>query len=132
MEMVAREKRTAESDLEMLKDKVKVILKEKLELENNMNMIQKHELTRLNELEQKFSEVSEQYIKAKEELANLRVTEINLNEQLSSANQGRQNFKEQYLEMREVNKDLKLHFSKLQQRIDELENRDRDHGYHFQ
>jgi hypothetical protein len=39
MEMVAREKRTAESDLEMLKDKVKVILKEKLELENNMNMI---------------------------------------------------------------------------------------------
>jgi len=26
---------------------------------------------------------------------------------------GRQNFKEQYLEMREVNKDLKLHFSKL-------------------
>ena len=132
MEMVAREKRTAESDLEMLKDKVKVILKEKLELENNMNMIQKHELTRLNELEQKFSEVSEQYIKAKEELANLRVTEINLNEQLSSANKGRQNFKEQYLEMREVNKDLKLHFSKLQQRIDELENRDRDHGYHFQ
>lgn len=31
--------------------------------------------------------------------------------------------------MREVNKDLKLHFSKLQRRIDELEARDREHGY---
>ena len=31
--------------------------------------------------------------------------------------------------MREVNKDLKLHFSKLQQRIDELETRDRAQGY---
>lgn len=57
--------------------------------------------------------MSEQYIKAKEELAALRVTEMNLSEQLSQVNQGRQNFKEQYLEMREVNKDLKLHFGKL-------------------
>lgn len=31
--------------------------------------------------------------------------------------------------MREVNKDLKLHFSKLQKRIDELEARDCDEGY---
>ena len=70
-------------------------------------------MTRLDELENKFSEVTDQYIKAKEELAQLRVTEINLNEQLEQSNQGRQNFKEQYLEMREVNKDLKLHLSKL-------------------
>ena len=31
--------------------------------------------------------------------------------------------------MREVNKDLKLHFGKLQQRLDELQTRDKDHGY---
>jgi len=31
--------------------------------------------------------------------------------------------------MREVNKDLKLHFSKLQQRIIEFEARDREQGY---
>jgi len=80
IEIALRDKRNAENDLDLLRDKMKVLLKEKLELENNMNMIQKHELTRLNELEQKFSEVSEQYIKAKEELAALRVTEINLNE----------------------------------------------------
>ena len=33
------------------------------------------------------------------------------------------------MEMREVNKDLKLHFSKLQQRIEEFEARDREQGY---
>ena len=37
--MALRDKRMAESDLEMLKDKIKVLLKEKLELENNMSMI---------------------------------------------------------------------------------------------
>ena len=78
-----RDKRQADQDLEAIRDKNKVLLKEKLELENNLSMIQKHELTRLDELEIKFSEVSDQYIKAKEELAALRVTEINLNEQLS-------------------------------------------------
>ena len=75
-----------ESDLDSMRDRMKAILKEKLELENNLQMIQKHELTRLEELEQKFSEVSDQYIKAKEELAALRITEMSLNEQLSQAN----------------------------------------------
>ena len=32
--------------------------------------------------------------------------------------------------MREVNKDLKLHFSNLQQRINQLEARDREHGFY--
>ena len=73
---------------------MKIILKEKLGLENNLAMIHKHELTRLDELECKFSDVSDQLIKAKEELAGLRVIEINLTEQLGQANQGRQNFKE--------------------------------------
>lgn len=80
----------------------------------------------MNELEQKFSEVSEQLIKAKEEVATLRITEVKLKDEVEQVTKGRQNFKEQYLEMREVNKDLKLHFSKLQKRIDELEARDCD------
>ena len=65
---------------------MKVLIKDKLELENNLERIQKHELTRLNELELKFSEVTDQYIQAKEELAELRVTEINLKEQLDQSN----------------------------------------------
>ena len=65
---------------------MKGVIQEKLELENNLDRIQKHELTRLDELENKFSEVTDQYIKAKEELAQLRVIEINLNEQLEQSN----------------------------------------------
>ena len=86
MEVALRDKRNLECDLDFLRDKMKTILKEKLELENNLGMIQKHELTRLDELEYKFSDVSDQFIRAKEELAALRITEINLTEQLGQAN----------------------------------------------
>ena len=78
VEMALRDKRTVEADLDSLRDKLKIILKEKLELENNLGMIQKHGLTRLDELEQKYTEVSEQFIKAKEEIAAMRVSELNL------------------------------------------------------
>ena len=72
--------------MDELRDQMKCVIQEKLELENNLDRIQKHELTRLDELENKFSEVTDQYIKAKEELAQLRVVEIKLNEQLEQSN----------------------------------------------
>ena len=65
-----------------MRDKLKEVLKEKIELENNFNMIQKHELTRLNELEQKFQEISEQYLTCKEEVSALRKSEFALQEEL--------------------------------------------------
>jgi hypothetical protein len=46
-----RDLKQAEGDLDNLRDKIKNLLKDKIELENNFNMIQKHEITRLNELE---------------------------------------------------------------------------------
>ena len=87
--MAYRDKRQAQLDLEEIHEKFRGVLKEKLELENNLEMIQKHELTRLNELEHKYSDVSEQLIKAKEEVAAQRVNEINLNEQLDTVTKGR-------------------------------------------
>lgn len=121
LEVAQRDKRQAESDLDALRDKLKDTISDKLELEKNLGAIQKHELTRLNDLELKFSEVSEQYIRAKEELQECRVSQFNLQEELEQVKQGRQNFKEQYLEMREVNKDLKIHFEKLNRQIQVLE-----------
>ena len=50
-----------------MRDKLKTTLQEKIELENNFNMIQRTEMQRLNDLEQKFEEISTQYIKCKEE-----------------------------------------------------------------
>lgn len=39
VEMALREKRNIEMDLDSMRDKMKCILKEKLELENNLQMI---------------------------------------------------------------------------------------------
>ena len=77
-----------------MRDKLKEVLKEKIELENNFNMIQKHELTRLNELEQKFQEISEQYLVCKEEVQTLRKSEFNLREELKAQKVATQNYKE--------------------------------------
>ena len=121
MEIALKDKRQAESDLDVMRDKLKEVLKEKIELENNFNMIQKHELTRLNELEQKFQEISEQYLTCKEEVSILRKSEYALQEELKAQKTATQNYKEQYLEMREVNKDLKQHFGKLQRQVENLE-----------
>ena len=94
IEIAQKDKRQAESDLETLRDKLKIVLKEKIELENNFNMVQKHELTRLNELEQKFQEISEQYIKSKEELQAVRKNEMALKDKLTQAENARQTFKD--------------------------------------
>ena len=59
VEVAQRDKRNAEADLDQVQDKMRGVVKHKLELEANLDSIQKHELTRLNELEQKFSEVTD-------------------------------------------------------------------------
>ena len=129
LEIAVKDKKQAEGDLDNLRDKIKNLLKDKIELENNFNMIQKHEITRLNELEQKFQEISEQYIKSKEEVQVLRMSELRLKEQLQQAEQARQNYKDQYLEMREVNKMLKLDFGKLQSQFEKLGEKERDYDF---
>ena len=48
-----------------------------------MNQVQNHELTRLNELEGKFAEVSKKYIETKEEVSAMRVTEISLRSEVT-------------------------------------------------
>jgi hypothetical protein len=40
--------------------------------------------------------------------------------ELQKAQQGRETFKDQFMEMREVNKDLKLSFSRLERQVDEF------------
>jgi hypothetical protein len=49
----------------------------------------------------------------------MRIKEVALKAELQKAISGRETFKEQFMEMREVNKDLKLHFSKLERQVAE-------------
>ena len=95
-----RDKKSAESDLDSMKDKLRQTLQEKIELENNFNMIQKHEMKRLNDLEHKFEDISQQYVRCKEENHQLLSAEDNLNNDFRESEKARLSYKEQYLEMR--------------------------------
>lgn len=68
--------------MDSLRNKMKEILKEKIEIEFKFNHLQKNELSRLSDLEQKFEEISTQYIRCKEELTEVRRVEIGLKNEL--------------------------------------------------
>ena len=69
--------------MDSLRNKMKEILKDKIDIECKFNHLQKNELTRLSELENKFEEISTQYIRCKEELTEVRKSEIGLKNELS-------------------------------------------------
>lgn len=117
VELSLRDKKLAESDLDQMREKLRATLQEKIELENNFNLIQKHEMKRLNDLELKFEDISQQYIRCKEENQQLLNAEDNLNNDFRESEKARLSYKEQYLEMRQLNKDLKLHFTQLEKRV---------------
>lgn len=60
-------------------------------------------------------EISDQYLRAKEELVRMKKAEALYN----AANQSNSNrdYKEKYLDMREINKDLKSHFRQLEEKV---------------
>ena len=100
VDIALNDKKQAENDLDMMREKLRVTLQEKIEIENNFNLIQKHEMKRLSELEQKFEDISEQYVQTKEENHKLRISEGSVRKRLMDSEAGRLNFKEQYMEMR--------------------------------
>jgi hypothetical protein len=60
-------------------------------------------------------QISEQYLRAKEELVKMKRAEALNNS--SSLNQSNRDYKEKYLDMREINKDLKKHFRELEDKV---------------
>jgi len=60
-------------------------------------------------------QISEQYLRAKEELVKMKRAEALNNS--SSLNQSNRDYKERYLDMREINKDLKKHFRELEDKV---------------
>lgn len=60
-------------------------------------------------------EISDQYLRAKEELVRMKKAEA----LYSATNQSNSNrdYKEKYLDMREINKDLKSHFRQLEEKV---------------
>ncbi len=60
-------------------------------------------------------EISDQYFRAKEELVRMKKAEA----LYVASNQSNSNrdYKEKYLDMREINKDLKCHFRQLEEKV---------------
>ena len=100
MEIVIQEKKQVETELESIREKLREVMKEKIELQNNFNLIQKHEMHRLNELETKFNDISEQYIICKEQVHTLARSEAELKEKFQIAEMARKNYKEQCLQLK--------------------------------
>ena len=110
VDLALKDKQQVHADLDGMREKLRHTLSEKIEIENDFHMIQKHEMRRLAELETKFEEISQQYINTKEENAKLIKDEHKLQKAFQDSESGRLVLKEQYLEMKQLNKDLKLHF----------------------
>jgi len=56
-----------EDELYMIKDKLKRVLDEKIQLENELNHIERVEESRLSQLEDRFGQLTEDYVKLVEE-----------------------------------------------------------------
>jgi hypothetical protein len=58
VDLAVKDKRQAMSDLDSLRERLNDALRDKTEVEQNFNLIQSHEMNRLNELESKFETIS--------------------------------------------------------------------------
>ena len=58
VDLAVKDKRQAMSDLDSLRERLNDALRDKTEVEQNYNLIQSHEMNRLNELESKLENIS--------------------------------------------------------------------------
>lgn len=107
LEQAIKDRKRTEDEAFQIKDKLRVVLDEKINLENQLNHIERVEESRISELEQKFLIMSEEYTKLTEENKILKQRDIEQKKEIQMLSKGRDSFKEQFLELREINKDLK-------------------------
>ena len=86
-----------------------------------MNHQERVEDVRISELESKYIQLSEEYRKTLEENRGLRAKEVDLKKEVQTLKKGRDSFKEQFLELREINKDLKRRFIEIEGQMGEYE-----------
>ena len=76
----------------------------------------------MNRLESQYTQISEQYVDAKEEILRLRRAESNLKDQLAERIEQRK-YKEMYFELREVNKQMRSDFRRMELMVSQKENK---------
>eukprot|EP00347_Sterkiella_histriomuscorum_P005971 403354563 len=115
-----KDKKKAEDELFTVRDKLRMVLGEKIQIENQLNHIERVEDSRINELEASYEQLSKDYQKCIEDNKTLKSKETELKIQVQQLQRGRDSFKEQFLELREFNKDLKCRFFEIEKQVQEL------------
>ena len=98
----------------MARDKLREVLAEKIHLENQLNHLERVEDSRLNDFEHKYTTLSLDYKRLIDENQILRKSEAEVKKELKEMVRGRDAFKEQFLELREINKDLRQRFKEIE------------------
>lgn len=107
LEDQARDKKLIEDDLYASRDKLKEILKEKLTLQNELHEIERLSDQRISELEYQLHTLNTEFQQASEENGKLREKVSDREIEVQQLEKSRDTFKQQFMELREINKELK-------------------------
>ncbi|CDW87088.1 kinesin-like protein [Stylonychia lemnae] len=120
LQQAHKDKKKAEDDLFVARDKLREILGEKISLENQLNHIERVEGSRINELESRYEQLSREYQHTLEVNKQLSGKDIEQRREIQGLQNGRDSFKEQFLELKQFNKDLKNRFIEIERQVSEL------------
>jgi len=103
-----------EEDLYISRDKLKEILREKLALQNDFHSYERQASQRLDEYQYRMATISAELQEVSDDNQKLKMKLSEQETEVSTLERARDNFKAQFLELREINKDLRTQFNTIQ------------------
>jgi septal ring factor EnvC (AmiA/AmiB activator) len=103
-----------EEDLYISRDKLKEILREKLALQNEFHSYERQASQRLDEYQYRLTTISAELQEVSDDNQKLKMKISEQDTEVSTLERARDNFKAQFLELREKNKDLRTQFNTIQ------------------
>jgi septal ring factor EnvC (AmiA/AmiB activator) len=103
-----------EEDLYISRDKLKEILREKLALQNEFHSYERQASQRLDEYQYRLTTISAELQEVSDDNQKLKMKISEQETEVSTLERARDNFKAQFLELREINKDLRTQFNTIQ------------------
>ena len=103
-----------EEDLYISRDKLKEILREKLALQNEFHSYERQASQRLDEYQYRLTTISAELKEVSDDNQKLKMKISEQETEVSTLERARDNFKAQFLELREINKDLRTQFNTIQ------------------
>jgi septal ring factor EnvC (AmiA/AmiB activator) len=103
-----------EEDLYISRDKLKEILREKLALQNEFHFYERQASQRLDEYQYRLTSLSAELQEVSDDNQKLKNKILEQETEVSTLERARDNFKAEFLELKEINKDLRTQFNTIQ------------------